>query len=352
VGSFNAEKLERLAPGPDAAVTLVRVDAAACQRLAALLASQHIPRDEEDSVLTGFDRNEVGNFYLLLVAICHQTSPRGRLPLEGTVAGKRKRGWDYLSAKLEEAARSNRGLLDPARWATLSVEDFLALFRDQEFGDRLFDPERRVALVQDLGRVILEDGRRWFEDLYQACGGRAATGDPNLFGLLSRFAAYSDPVRKKSSFLLALMRNSGHWRYVDDDKVGPPVDYHEVRGHLRIGTVVVTSLDLRRKLLNGLPVTAEEDIALRGAVYDAILLMSELTGLRNPSQLHYLFWNVFRTHCLRESPLCFQPAPTLPERYQPLAGQGGERHCPFAAVCMSASKTQRYYEHVFETDYY
>ena len=112
------------------------------------------------------------------------------------------------------------------------------------------------------------------------------------------------------------------------------------------------SADLRHKLLNGLPVTAEEDIALRGAVYDAIMLLSELTGLRNPSQLHYLFWNVFRTHCLRESPLCFQPAPALPERYRHLATHGGGRHCPFAEVCKSASSTQRYYEHVFETDYY
>jgi hypothetical protein len=109
---------------------------------------------------------------------------------------------------------------------------------------------------------------------------------------------------------------------------------------------------LRRKLLEGIPVTAAEDIAIRASVYDAIMLLSELTGLRNPSQLHYLFWNVFRTHCLHDSPLCHEAAPALPNRYKPLTVFGDHRGCPFSGVCQSASATQRYYEHVFETDFY
>jgi hypothetical protein len=332
----------------------VRVNVETCQRLARLLTYRPIPRDEEDSSLPGFSRVEVGNFYLLLVAICHQTSPRSRPPLEGTVGGRRMRGWDYLSAKLEAAARSDKSLLDPEKWERITAQQFVGIFHDTDLGDRLSDPEGRVKLVRNLGAVMRQEGWRSFEDLYRLSGGRAATGKPNLFGLLSRFQAYDDPVRKKSSFLLALMRNSGLWHYIDDEQVGPPVDYHEVRGHLRIGTVIVTDPELSRKLIGGLPVTAEEDVTIRGAVYDAIMLLSELTGLRNPSQLHYLFWNVFRTHCLRESPLCYEPAPTLPERYRhlELVGEGEDRRCPFSGVCASASSTQRYYEHVFETDYY
>ena len=65
----------------------------------------------------------IAKVYLVLVAICHQTSPKGRPPLEGTVAGKRKRGWDYLSAKFEDAARADRSLLALG----LSVERVLGL---------------------------------------------------------------------------------------------------------------------------------------------------------------------------------------------------------------------------------
>jgi hypothetical protein len=330
----------------------VRVDMPACRRLARVLAARSIPKDEEDDTLPNFSRDEVGNFYLLLVAICHQTSPRGRLPLEGTVRGMHKRGWDYLSAKLEMAACRDRSLLTPSRWARCEPGEFSALFRDSVLGDRLSEPERRTALVQDLGRVMLKHRWSWLEDLYRLCDGRVATGDPNLFALLGQATAYRDPVKKKSSFLLALMRNSGLWSYVDDEELGPPVDYHEVRGHLRIGTVVITDPELRAKLLENTPVNAEEDLAIRGAVYQAIMVLSRLTKLRNPSQLHYLFWNVFRTHCHRDSPLCFEAAPALPERYRHLSVFGDDRRCPFSSVCAGASSPKRYFEHVFETDYY
>ena len=90
------------------------------------------------------------------------------------------------------------------------------------------------------------------------------------------------------------MRNTGLWTYKDPENLGAPVDYHEVRGDLRIGTINVLDESLKSKLLKGEPVTAEEDIALRGAVFNAIMFLSDETRLRNPSQLHYLFWNVFR----------------------------------------------------------
>jgi hypothetical protein len=139
---------------------------------------------------------------------------------------------------------------------------------------------------------------------------------------------------------------------VDNDRLGPPVDYHEVRGHLRMGTVIVTDPALREKLLKEIPVTQAEDVAIRQAVYDAIMLLSELTELHNPSRLHYLFWNVFRSCCVQEAPYCTTSCPTLPERYRHLMAFGGKSQCPFSGVCASVDTADRYYEHVFETDYY
>jgi hypothetical protein len=233
--------------------------------------------------------------------------------------------------------------------------EFRALFRDPVLGDRLVDPEGRAALVMNLGQVMQRNGWNRVQEVYELCGGRVSTGHPNLVGVLGEFRAYDDPVMKKSFFFLALMRNAGLWKYVDDDKLGPPVDYHEVRGHLRIGTVRVLDPDLREKLVNRIPVSASEDIAIRGAVLDAIMLLSDMTGLRSPSQLHYLFWNVFRSCCTRENPHCHAcpPGCSLPDRYVPLAMHAdSERRCPFAQVCESANSPHRYYEHVFSTDYY
>jgi hypothetical protein len=333
----------------------VVVNVAVCHELADWLRSREIPEDREDSSLQSFTREEVGNFYLLLVAICHQTSPRGKLPLEGTVQSKHLRGWDYLSAKLEEAARFQPALLTPAVWASFTADKVLELFRDPMLGDRLSEPERRAQLIRDLGQKMLRHSWQCAEHLYKSAAARIATCSNNLLDLLATFRAYDDPVRKKSSFFLALMRNAGLWSYADPEKLGAPVDYHEVRGHLRIGTVQVHDPDLRAILVAGGEVTPAQDISVRRAVHSAIMLLSEQSGLRNPSQLHYLFWNVFRSCCTRESPHCYScpTSCTLQSRYVPLAMHPeGVRRCPFSSVCESVGREPKLLDYRLETDYY
>ncbi len=193
------------------------------------------------------------------------------------------------------------------------------------------------------------------DQLHEASGGRIATRSTNLLSLLAEFRAYDDPVRKKSFFFLELMQNAGLWKYVDPEQLGAPIDYHEVRGHLRIGTVDIRDPDLRAKLLEGREVTQEQDVCIRQAVYKALTLVSEYSGLRNPGQLHYMFWNVFRSCCTRDSPHCDSCPPTcsLPTRYIPLAlSPGGIRRCPFSTVCQSAGREPKLLEHTVDTDYY
>jgi hypothetical protein len=333
---------------------LVEIDEAKCDELARFIASKTIPLDQEESSLPGLARDSVGNFFLALVAICHQTSPRGLPPLEGEVRGVTRRGWDYLFGRLEEAVLRDPTLAKPQRWSTLSTEDVRLIFRDANYGDRLTSPELRAELLRDLGNKMISQNIEHADQIYRLCNGRIGTGSPNLLTELGKFRAYDDPVSKKSVFFLAVMRNFGLWRYSDDMLLGPPVDYHEVRGHLRIGTVRITDPEFRLKVLNGVEVNPSEDVALRKSVYRAIMLISEKCGLRNPSQLHYLFWNVFRTICTRESPQCFKLSVDcrLPERYMHLARVGNLKQCPFSSICVSAGAANPICEHVFETDYY
>ncbi len=343
-----------LVPTPTAPEPLV-VNDEACRRLAGLLRSQTIPPAREDSSLPWMSPKQVGNFYLLLVAICYQTSPRGRPPLEGDVEGRHLRGWDYLSAKLEAAARINLAILSPSFWARATAEEVRELFRDETLGDRLSDPAGRALLIRDLGQKMLRRSWDCADQLYDASGARIASGSSNLLSLLAQFRAYDDPVRKKSFFFLELMQNAGLWKYVDPEDLGAPIDYHEVRGHLRIGTVEICDPNLRTKLLEGQEVTREQDICIRQAVYEALMLVSQYSGLRNPGQLHYMFWNVFRSCCTRESPHCNSCPPTcsLPTRYVPLAlFPGGVRRCPFSTVCQSAGQESKLLEHSVETDYF
>ncbi len=337
------------------ATSLVELDEDVCGRLARLLASQAIPEDREEIRFEGFDSIETGNLLLFVVAICHQTTIEGRKPLAGIVQGKLLRGWDFLLQRFVENARDNRRLLSPDYWETLSAAEIRVIYRNSQGEDLLTGLENRARLIADLGRVMKIQDWQSLQAIYEQCDGRISSDEPSVIECLGQFRAYSDPIRKKSFFLLSLMRNSGIWTYEDPENLGPPVDYHEVRGHLRIGTVRVLDESLKNKLLSRIPVTAEEDLAIRGAVLNAIMWLSEETGLRNPSQLHYMFWNIFRNYCTREEPNCWgeRRESYLPDRYQRLAViREGKAACPFSPVCKSVSSEVRFYEHVFETDYY
>lgn len=341
-----------LSPAPPEPVV---VNKGVCLKLATWLKSHQIPLDQEDSSLQGMSAKAVGNFYLLLVSICHQTSPRGEPALEGYVGGKHVRGWDYLSARLEEAARRDGRLLTPTVWADISADKVRELFRDPELGYLLHDPAHRAELIRDLGRKMVQRSWNYAEDIYKSSAARIATGDPNILDSLSTFRAYDDPVRKKSFFFLALMRNAGLWSYADPEQLGAPVDYHEIRGHLRLGTVEVHDPELRSILLAGGEATPEQDVSIRKCIHSVIMLLSEESGLHNPSQLHYLFWNVFRSCCTRESPHCYScPAScALPSRYVPLALHPDRgRRCPFSSVCKSVGREPKLLDYRLDTDYY
>lgn len=343
----------RSASGPTTGA--VTVNRETCLKLAEWIKCRDIPLDHEESSLKGLTAEQIGNFFLLLVAISHQTSPQGKPPLEGMVNGRHLRGWDYLFGKFEEAVSTNATVLTPDYWAHITPKALNAIFIDERFGSRLTELSARAILINDLGRVMTKHSWKTAGGIYSAAGGRIATGQPNLVGLLSQFHAYRDPVRKKTYFYLALMRNAGVWNYQDPDKLGAPVDYHEVRGHLRIGTVQIQDANLYRRILQRVKVTPEEDISIRQAVHEALMFLSAESGLQNPSQLHYLFWNVFRSCCTRESPHCYSCPPTcsLPARYVPLAlFPDGSRHCPFLEVCTSAGHEPKLMEHTLLTDFY
>lgn len=328
---------------------MVQVDQIKCDEVAAILAKVEIPTDVEDEGFGELSIREKSNFFLLAVGICHQTQF-----LEGMIAGKKLRGWDYLVNKLFSEAMKNREILNPKKWKKISVVRLKEVLFCPTLENTFSDLPGRVELVQNLGVVMEEKGWESFEDLYHQADYCINDNDPSLIGLLSMFSAYNDPVYKKSYFLLGLMANSGGWEYADEHNLGPPVDYHEVRGHLRLGTVKIYGEQLADKLSRGLFVTKAEDIEIRESVSKAIIYISNKLNLRSPLTLHYLFWNMFRNICLRESPYCkqFPSEGRLPKRYSHLLEIHGDLQCPFSFACESVDKENKYLEHSFDTDWY
>jgi len=214
----------------------VEVNNAKCAAVACALKSLNIPPPIEPwGVKAGNVSYDLPTLNLVMVAICHQTQA-----LHGVVNAVERRGWDYLQYKMQAWADNDSAALTLDRLESFTSEDLRALL---DCGQQLSGPdvETRADFIRDCGAQLKTKKANSFTDLYDHCGRRIATGSGNLISSLSQFKAFDDPVMKKSMFLLGLNAATCGWRYADAELLESPVDYHEVRGHLRIGTVEIDS---------------------------------------------------------------------------------------------------------------
>ncbi len=333
----------------------VQIDNARVENLVVLLSSQKVPVEQEskeDLFKWPRDLDELANCYLAIVAICHQTSPIGERRLEGSLLGKRIPGWDYLRGKFLWSAIGDRKWTSPEYWQRVTPTALSDLFIDPEYGLTLNRIAERSFLLNDLGRRLLGVGSNSIRIVFENCD-QMISGANGFIALLQQFEAYRDPLNKKGFFFLSIAKTECGWTPKDIDRLLSPIDYHELRGHLRLGTIAIKDTALSAKVSQGLALDLSEDFAIRVAAQGVNNTISEETGISN-SAIHYLFWNVFRNCCPRNpnTPHCSACPSTcsLPKQYKGMMSYQG--HCIFADVCKSASSSTRPDEPPFIGHYY
>jgi hypothetical protein len=322
----------------------VQLDSALCDRIARTLIDLGLPEPVEPWGLMAQDvAYDLATLNLAMVAVCHQTQR-----LVGEVNGRNLRGWDYLQSRFQSWAAEDKSRVEAGRLAAFTSTDLKAVLNccDQQLSDA--DLAERAILVSDCGATLGRQGLHSLSDLYDHCGAIGA----DVFDLLSalrEFRAFKDPVQKKSLYLLGLNGSTCGWKYRNPQMLDPPVDYHEVRGHLRLGTVRIVDDALREAVTKGNPVDETADVEIRTAVTQAIRRISESSGFA-PMQLHYAFWNLFRGICLRQRPVCVGALQgRLPASYSHLV-KGDS--CCFTGYCSSANSANAVDEHRFATNWY
>ncbi|MDO8558548.1 MAG: hypothetical protein Q7S09_05195 [bacterium] len=318
---------------------IAQVNYAVCDTVVVLITSLGgFPGAKEDPVKMSVPASILGTLNLVAVAINHQTTPLVGRALVGTIDGAICKGWDYLWRRLVRLAEEDSTLFLPPNFANMTPEKLAGLLADGNSGGVITDVSRRAAFIVDIGQVMLERGWESAEDLCREVDGWLIRNDDKngLYGLLKKFVAYaSDPLEKKSNYFLALQQASCNWEYCDPEHLEAPVNYHEQRLHLRKGTVEILDEALAGRIRRREPVTKEEDLAIRGAVKEAIRYIAEGLGV-SPADTHYAFWNYSRNCCSRDKTHCESCGPTcgLPERYK----VQGVTQCIFAPICMSRGK--------------
>lgn len=322
------------------------VDYEKCDLLVNSLKGLSLPHDKDNPPPSTLGPELSKDFFLALVAICHQTTPLIGTPLVGESRGRNLRGWDYLKDRLQVAVEADNSLVLPPRLSTISGNDIVEIMSDGKGGGQITDSEGRARLLKGIGTVMTERGWENSEAIYRDSDGYLKRPDGSgLLANLAQMEAFNDPLQKKSFIYLSFMANNGLWRFNDPEHLASPVDYHVSRGFLRLGIIQVDQ-PLAEKLATMAPVGVDEDLAIRGAVYDAVEYVSKEMG-RPAEDTHHIFWNVFRNCCNREAPHCdgCPPTDTLPQQYKEISGS----KCLFADVC---DRRTELLEHNFITDWY
>ncbi len=284
-----------------APVAAVRPDPEQCRRVGARLAAVTVlpdpllrsPRDEDE-------RRRLANLWFYVVAICQHT-----VSLAGVLDGVWYRGWDYLARAALRAEAREPGYFSAQRMAQFTPTDLQRLCSDQGEPttctlDRL---DERVAQLHDCAAGLLASYGGEAMGIYETAGGQAR-GPGGLYERLTQFAAYSDPVEKKSTLLLAFLNRAGIWPLADPEHVTMAVDYHAMRVALRSGIVAVEDAALAQALRDQAPVDEAANTAVALAVREACALLARLSG-HDIYALDRLIWLLGRSCCFYDhAPIC------------------------------------------------
>jgi hypothetical protein len=348
----------------------ISINRSQVDKLVTLLAESQVPLKLDEAAAHPFEwtrgMRELANAYFAIVAICHQTTPIGERGLQGyidqTPQAHLKRGWDYLKERFLIGALKEPQWTSPSFWNELTPYELSALYQDDTLGKRYGDEaigrtlnrlNERAFLINDLGRVLTRDGVKYIDEVFTHNNQTIGGSQGFLSFLEANFEAYKDPVRKKSSFFLSIVAAECDWKIKDPENLSSPVDYHELRGHLRIGTIMVNDSDLAHKVQRGLALTDQEDTELRLATQEVNDFLGNKAGL-DSSRVHYLFWNVFRNCCPRESDKthCLSCGSNckLPQHYKDMPTY--KERCVFSEICHSAGKPNKIIDPPYVGHYY
>ena len=275
----------------------LRVDQEQCRRLARRLRSLQVRPDPYlRRAANENERRQEADYWFYVTAICQSTRT-----FEGTIGGRWLRGWDYLVVTTRRCMED----FTAERMLGYTAEDLMTVLSDD------FNPahspidrvEERLEQLHDCARVLLRNYGGAAMAVYERSGGWLA-GESGLLALLSEFAAYADPLRKKSVLLAGMLHEIGVWPLRDAENLKVAMDYHAMRVALRSGMVKVQDARLARDLRERNPVSSAQNQAVRMAVSRACDVMVRESGM-SVFAFDKLIWHLGRSCCFYDhDPIC------------------------------------------------
>lgn len=296
------------------------------------------------------DKESLLRMYFFSVAICHQTH---KLHSEE----KNIWGWDYLEYGFIEMLKNNSPLLQPQYIANTDksiLKNQLAVYFSEDKNPQtttLDNLDERVDLMVDAARIISCQYHGNLSSLFDYSRTYLKKDNHGIYDVLKKFEAYSDPQKKKSTFLIKLLKEAGLIKIIDPENFIPIMDYHMQRVLLRTGCVEVTGDKLREKLINKEVLTSDEPI--RTKCIEALRLIAEQSN-HEITKMNDFFWSLGRS-CCNETTLCHdKECSKVPCTFKIMVILEDHSECIFQEICPAATddKYLKLWQPVVHTHYY
>lgn len=284
------------------------------------------------------------------VAICHQTRN-----LKSEKYGIY--GWDFIEKVFLELAFGKSKLLD-VRQLSNADEEAIAFSLESAFSDdgnaintTLDRIGERTSLLIAMNNFISDEFEGEYSALIRKTDGRLINNGNGFYEILENTLAFADPLRKKSSFLVKLLIDSGLFNIKDPENYLPIMDYHMQRVLLRLGCVKIQDDDLLYALKNRIP--QKTDRTVRAACINAVNELTKFSGIP-PWQMNDIFWPLGRS-CCNETTLCTDKFCTKePCSFQAMLLIPDHKICSFESVCNGFlhKETKLLWEPIVNTHYY
>jgi len=323
-----------------------------CQKVAGVLRNHPVKSSfySRPFVASGLPHETKLRMLFYAVVICHQTR---------NLYSKKHdlHGWDFIEFAFLKISTKNPDLIDPSY---LEVSDsrilekmLLEAFSDSgKAEDSTLDRiEERVRLMVNFSKWITIQFKGSFNTLLHNTNGKLFSQGKGFYEVLEQTEAFSDPLRKKSSFLLKLLFDASLFSLTDTSQYVPIMDYHMQRVLLRLGCIEIADSSLLSIIRSKTALKTDEPI--RSACIDAIRLIANFSGYEVWVMNDY-FWPLGRS-CCNETLACIDNVCSKnPCTFVELVADAIQQKCSFENVCAGARKpdTRSIWEPMVETHYY
>jgi len=283
--------------------------------------------------------------YYYAVGICHQTYHLAHPKLN-------LYGWDYLEYGFMEIAEQKPELLDAHFLIQLNPPQLIPLLQPffsptSKAEDCSLDTlDERAALWIDMAKLMVESGKSHLNFFLNSHGEASY-----FYEHLSKSIAYSDPLQKKTSFLMKLLEDARLIEFSKDQDIIPIMDYHMQRVLLRTGCVEVVDESLEFALKNKKPIKNDHEI--REACIESMKLIAETSGL-SVFKMNDVFYTMGRS-CCNEKILCqYGICEKTPCTLSLAVDLGNHEQCIFQSICKGAHQEEyrHYWQPQIQTHFY